>query len=60
MSASSPTRTSRGEPSCGAEDDLSLDEAESLERLIMKHKGFRPDLTHFAISGLCRNCRPKR
>jgi Fur family transcriptional regulator, ferric uptake regulator len=45
---------------CGAEDDLSLDEAESLERLIMKHKGFRPDLTHFAISGLCRNCRPKR
>jgi Fur family ferric uptake transcriptional regulator len=41
---------------CGDEDDLSLDEAESLERLVMKHKGFRPDLTHFAISGLCRNC----
>jgi Fur family ferric uptake transcriptional regulator len=41
---------------CGAEDDLSLDEAESLERLIVKHKGFRPDLTHFAISGLCRDC----
>ena len=44
---------------CGAEDDLSLDEAESLERLIMRHRGFRPDLTHFAISGLCRTCRQK-
>ena len=45
---------------CGAEDDLSLDEAESLERLIMKHRGFRPDLTHFAISGICRSCREKQ
>jgi Fur family ferric uptake transcriptional regulator len=44
---------------CGAEDDLSLDEAESLERLIMRHRGFRPDLTHFAISGLCRSCQGK-
>ena len=44
---------------CGAEDDLSLDEAESLERLVMKHRGFRPDLTHFAISGLCRSCQQK-
>ena len=44
---------------CGAEDDLSLDEAESLERLIMKHHGFRPDLTHFAISGLCRSCQAR-
>jgi Fur family ferric uptake transcriptional regulator len=41
---------------CGAEDDLSLDEAASLERLITKHRGFRPDLTHFAISGVCRSC----
>jgi Fur family transcriptional regulator, ferric uptake regulator len=41
---------------CGAEDDLSLDEAEALERLITKHHGFRPDLTHFAISGVCRSC----
>ena len=44
---------------CGAEDDLSLDEAESLERLITKHRGFRPDLTHFAISGVCRSCQEK-
>ena len=41
---------------CRAEDDLSLDEAEALERLITKHHGFRPDLTHFAISGVCKSC----
>jgi Fur family ferric uptake transcriptional regulator len=41
---------------CGAEDDLSLPEAESLEQLIRRHHGFRPDLTHFAISGLCAAC----
>ena len=42
--------------SCGAEDDLSLDEAESLNRVIQRHRGFRPDLAHFAISGLCASC----
>ena len=41
---------------CGSDDDLSMDEAESLERLITKHRGFRPDLTHFAISGICKSC----
>ncbi|MFN2543773.1 MAG: Fur family transcriptional regulator [Actinomycetota bacterium] len=41
---------------CGAEDDLSLEEAASLERLVTKHRGFRPDLTHFAISGVCKSC----
>ncbi len=41
---------------CGAKDDLSLAEAESLERVIQRHRGFRPDLAHFAISGLCSNC----
>ena len=41
---------------CGSEDDLSLTEAESLERVIHSHRGFRPDLTHFAISGQCREC----
>jgi Fur family transcriptional regulator, ferric uptake regulator len=45
--------------SCGAEDSLSLDEAESLERLILRHHGFSPDLSHFAISGRCANCRAK-
>ena len=42
---------------CGAEDDLSADEVTSLERVIGRHRGFAPDLTHFAISGLCARCR---
>ena len=41
---------------CGAEDDLSLDEAAALQQIIEQHHGFRPDLTHFAISGLCAGC----
>jgi len=41
---------------CGAEDDLSLREARALQNLIEEHRGFAPDLTHFAISGLCANC----
>jgi Fur family ferric uptake transcriptional regulator len=41
---------------CGSEDDLSLDEAEALQQLIRQHHGFVPDLTHFAISGLCAGC----
>jgi Fur family ferric uptake transcriptional regulator len=42
---------------CGSEDDLSIDEAEALIRVIERHHGFHPDLTHFAISGLCAECR---
>ena len=45
---------------CGAEDDLSLAEARSLERLIARHHGFTPDLTHFAISGVCASCQAAR
>lgn len=41
---------------CGRAQDLSLREAESLRRLITKQSGFRADLTHFAISGLCASC----
>lgn len=41
---------------CGAEDDLSIEEADALVRLIERHRGFHPDLTHFAISGLCADC----
>ena len=41
---------------CGYDDDLSIEEADSLKRLLGQHRGFRPDLTHFAISGLCRDC----
>jgi Fur family transcriptional regulator, ferric uptake regulator len=41
---------------CGAQDSLSLAEAARLKRLIGRHRGFTPDLTHFAISGLCARC----
>ena len=41
---------------CGANDALSMDEAERLKRLVQRHHGFHPDLTHFAISGLCAAC----
>ena len=41
---------------CGAQESLSVDEAASLKRLIARHHGFQPDLTHFAISGLCARC----
>lgn len=44
---------------CGAEDDLSMDEAEALVRLIERHHRFQPDLTHFAISGLCGDCQDR-
>lgn len=45
---------------CGTSDDLSIAEANRLHALIAKHRGFSADLTHFAISGLCANCRPNR
>jgi Fur family transcriptional regulator, ferric uptake regulator len=41
---------------CGTQDSLSMAEAERLEQLLVRHRGFRPDLTHFAISGLCARC----
>jgi Fur family transcriptional regulator, ferric uptake regulator len=42
---------------CGAEDDLSIDETKELADLIVVRHDFEPDLTHFAISGLCGDCR---
>jgi Fur family ferric uptake transcriptional regulator len=41
---------------CGADDPLSLSEADSLAGLIHRHHGFKADLTHFAITGLCADC----
>jgi Fur family transcriptional regulator, ferric uptake regulator len=41
---------------CGSDDALSLKEADALQDLIRRHHGFRADLTHFAITGLCREC----
>ena len=45
---------------CGDEDDLSIGEADALIRLIEQHHGFEPDLTHFAIGGLCADCKKAR
>jgi Fur family ferric uptake transcriptional regulator len=42
---------------CGGEVDLSLGEAHQLQDLIVRQHDFMPDLTHFAISGLCGDCR---
>ncbi|MEX2457646.1 MAG: Fur family transcriptional regulator [Actinomycetota bacterium] len=42
---------------CEADDELSIAEAERFRRLIQRHNGFDPDLAHFAISGLCADCR---
>jgi len=42
---------------CGADDELSVKEAEAFAGLVRRHHGFEPDLTHFAISGLCARCK---
>src|SRR5262249_17720763 len=41
---------------CGADDALSMGEAAELEAVVSRHRGFQPDLTHFAISGVCARC----
>jgi Fur family ferric uptake transcriptional regulator len=43
---------------CGAEEDLSIGETREIADLIVERHDFEPDLTHFAISGLCGDCRP--
>jgi Fur family ferric uptake transcriptional regulator len=41
---------------CRREDELSPAEAGKLKALITRHHGFAPDLSHFAISGVCSDC----
>jgi Fur family ferric uptake transcriptional regulator len=41
---------------CGRDDELSIAEAGRLGALIRQHHGFVADLTHFAITGLCKGC----
>ena len=41
---------------CGRSEALSVDETEPLRELISRHRGFVPDFTHFAISGVCAEC----
>ena len=45
--------------SCGASDSLTLDEARELRGMLTAKHDFDPDLTHFAISGLCGACRAR-
>lgn len=45
---------------CGRGEDLSTAETTALARTIERTHGFRPDLTHFAISGTCARCRTPR
>jgi Fur family ferric uptake transcriptional regulator len=44
---------------CGARLDLDLSVLEPLERELRDRYGFAPNLTHFAILGLCRECQRK-
>jgi Fur family ferric uptake transcriptional regulator len=41
---------------CGREQSLDRAEIEPLQELIEQRFGFAADLTHFAISGVCRAC----
>ena len=41
---------------CGAELEMSRSALRSLERLVERGHGFRPDFTHYAISGVCAAC----
>jgi Fur family transcriptional regulator, ferric uptake regulator len=42
---------------CGADLEMSRSSLRSLERLVERGHGFRPDFTHYAISGVCASCR---
>jgi Fur family transcriptional regulator, ferric uptake regulator len=44
---------------CGSADSLTLDEARELRGMLTSRHDFEPDLTHFAISGLCGACRAR-
>ncbi|MEX0991487.1 MAG: Fur family transcriptional regulator [Actinomycetota bacterium] len=44
---------------CGSDDELSTKEADALAGLVRRHRGFEPDLTHFAISGSCARCKER-
>jgi Fur family transcriptional regulator, ferric uptake regulator len=41
---------------CKRAQSLSDEETQPLKDLIAEHNGFVPDFTHFAVSGLCRDC----
>src|SRR5215216_4207948 len=41
---------------CGADLELPRSSLRSLERLVERDHGFRPDFTHHAIAGVCAAC----
>jgi Fur family ferric uptake transcriptional regulator len=41
---------------CERNEELTVDEVAELAGLLRHHNGFEADLTHFAITGLCRRC----
>jgi Fur family transcriptional regulator, ferric uptake regulator len=41
---------------CKKAESLSDEETQPLKDQIIEYSGFVPDFTHFAISGLCRDC----
>ncbi|CAN5148625.1 hypothetical protein BH20ACT22_BH20ACT22_12700 [soil metagenome] len=45
---------------CGAEQSLEADEIEPIQQMIRERHGFAPDLTHFAVAGLCEKCQRRR
>ena len=44
---------------CGAEQELDLNLTAPLARDIRERYGFEPELTHFAIIGVCRACQSR-
>jgi Fur family transcriptional regulator, ferric uptake regulator len=42
---------------CGVEQQIPAGDTEPMRKRIAQQSGFLPDFTHFAISGLCENCR---
>ncbi len=46
--------------SCGSETELDSDYLDSLGASLLDEHGFAADLDHFAITGICRECRAGR
>lgn len=44
--------------SCGTVASLENDYLDSLAAELLENRGFKADLDHFAIFGLCKECRP--
>ena len=44
---------------CGVRMDLDLTAVQALDRELRTRYGFAPNLTHFAILGVCRDCQEK-